>query len=73
MDPLIFEKFGSCDVGVHFDRNHLILYNCTSEMVDLSDCRIIMRNCTTCVEVYIVGKLYVPQIFAPITVNCTYY
>ena len=57
VNPLMFEKSSSCDVGVGPDRNHLTLHNCTDEIVCSSDCGIVIRNCTTCVELYIVGEL----------------
>ena len=59
VDPLIFNKTSLCEVKVDPKRNRLnllILHNCTDGMLDMQDFDVIIRNCTNCVEVYIIGK-----------------
>ena len=52
----MFEKTGSCDIEVDMEGNQLILYNCTDGIVDEGNLEIIIRSCTNCVEVYIIGR-----------------
>ena len=56
VDPLMFDKTSLCEVQVDPKGNQLIFHNCTDGILDMQDFDVIIRKCTNCVEVYIVGR-----------------
>ena len=58
MNPLMFEEeISQCKTEANFNESRITLSNCTHNDVARNPTKIVMINCSTCIQLYIIGGL----------------
>ena len=59
MNPLMFkEEISQCKTEANFNESQITLSNCTHNDVANISTRIVMINCSSCIQLYVIGGLF---------------